>query len=443
MPNRAALAAADATVAEVLNAALWCQEPAVLVTSPPGAGKTGTVERVAAVGVLELGLRVMVAVQTNAQVVDLLARLARNFPAVPVWHFHRWNLPEVPALLRGLRNVRSTERARDLPPGPCVVVATSSKWAETDGVHFDLMVVDEAYQLREALYIQFSGLADRVLFIGDPGQLDPFTQAEIERWRADPAGPHRSCVAAFIARRGRPRSFSFPVSRRLDQGSVALVQPAFYPALPFEAAALPGERQLRLPVAGIGPVDRAVTALGAGPWSYLELPEAHAGMIDDGVVAAIAGCVHALLDRGAEVRDEHGTRPLTPDRIAVGCAHTAQTTAVRRRLRQVASQVTVETANRLQGQEFDVTIVYHPLAGRTDATAFHLDAGRLCVLLSRHRLGCLIVGRAGVADLLAVHAPAAERILGLDDDPEYDGWQAHLAVLDRLARTGAIRTGRR
>jgi hypothetical protein len=443
MPNRAALAAADATVAEVLNAALWCQEPAVLVTSPPGAGKTGTVERVAAVGLLELDLRVMVAVQTNAQVVDLVARLARNFPAVPVWHFHRWNLPEVPAPLRGLPNVRSTERTRDLPAGPCLVVATSSKWAETDGVRFDLMVVDEAYQLREALYIQFSGLADRVLFIGDPGQLDPFTQAAIERWRADPAGSHRSCVAAFIARRGRPRSFSFPVSRRLDQGSVALVQPAFYPALPFEAAALPGERQLRLPVAGIGPVDRAVTALGAGPWSYLELPEAHAGMVDDDVVAAIAGCVHALLDRGAEVRDEYGTRRLAPDRIAVGCAHTAQTTAVRRRLRQAASQVTVETANRLQGQEFDVTIVYHPLAGRTDATAFHLDAGRLCVLLSRHRIGCLIVGRAGVADLLAVHAPAAERILGLDDDPEYDGWQAHLAVLDRLGGAAAIRTVRR
>jgi hypothetical protein len=393
--------------------------------------------------VLELGLRVMLAVQTNAQVVDLVARLACDFPALTMWHYHRWNLREIPAPLRDLANVRSTERTRDLPAGPCVVVATSDKWAETDGVRFDLMVVDEAFQLREALYIQFSGLADRVLFIGDPGQLDPVTQAEIERWRADPAGPHRSCVAAFIARRGRPRGFSFPLSRRLDKASVALVQPAFYPELPFEAAVLAGERELRLPVAGIGPVDRAVTALGTGPWSYLELPEAHAGMVDDGVVEAIAGCVHALLDRGAEVRDEHGTRPLTSDRIAVGCAHTAQTTAVRRRLRQVASQITVETANRLQGQELDVMIVYHPLAGRTDATAFHLDAGRLCVLLSRHRLGCLVVGRAGVADLLAVHAPAAERVLGLDDDPEYDGWQAHLAVLDRLGGTAAIRTARR
>jgi hypothetical protein len=80
---------------------------------------------------------------------------------------------------------------------------------------------------------------------------------------------------------------------------------------------------------------------------------------------------------------------------------------------------------------------------RITGRLFFLDAGRLCVLLSRHRLGCLIVGRAGVADLLAVHAPTAERILGLDDDPEYDGWQAHLTVLDRLGGAAAIRTVRR
>jgi hypothetical protein len=62
------------------------------------------------------------------------------------------------------------------------------------------------------------------------------------------------------------------------------------------------------------------------------------------------------------------------------------------------------------------------------------------VLLSRHRLGCLIVGRAGVADLLALHAPSAERVLGLDDDPEYDGWRAHLALLDGLSHAAAVRT---
>src|ERR1700730_9622283 len=61
------------------------------------------------------------------------------------------------------------------------------------------------------------------------------------------------------------------------------------------------------------------------------------------------------------------------------------------------------TANRLQGREFDVTIVLHPLSGRRDATAFHLEAGRLCVLASRHRHACIVVSRAGIADLLDAH----------------------------------------
>jgi hypothetical protein len=63
---------------------------------------------------------------------------------------------------------------------------------------------------------------------------------------------------------------------------------------------------------------------------------------------------------------------------------------------------------------------------------FHLDTGRLCVLMSRHRLGCVVVGRAGAHDLLAHHAPSSERILGLSEDREHEGWLAHLTVLERL-----------
>ena len=71
--------------------------------------------------------------------------------------------------------------------------------------------------------------------------------------------------------------------------------------------------------------------------------------------------------------------------------------------------ITVDTANRLQGREFDVTIVLHPLSGRRDATAFHLEAGRLCVLTSRHRHACIVVARAGIAELLDAH-PSTEPV---------------------------------
>src|SRR5580700_487990 len=89
------------------------------------------------------------------------------------------------------------------------------------------------------------------------------------------------------------------------------------------------------------------------------------------------------------------------------------------------------TANRLQGREFDVMIMLHPLSGRRDATAFHLEAGRLCVLASRHRHACVVVARAGIPELLDAH-PSAEPV-HLNVPVKFpDGWAANQAVLAHL-----------
>ena len=84
---------------------------------------------------------------------------------------------------------------------------------------------------------------------------------------------------------------------------------------------------------------------------------------------------------------------VTAARIAIGVAHRDQAAAVKRALGCAAYPVlsgsggtrrwwSPDTANRLQGREFDVTIMLHPLSGRRDATAFHLEAAA-CVLASR------------------------------------------------------------
>ena len=91
------------------------------------------------------------------------------------------------------------------------------------------------------------------------------------------------------------------------------------------------------------------------------------------------------------------------------------------------------TANRLQGREFDVMIMLHPLSGRRDATAFHLEAGRLCVLASRHRHACVVVARAGIPELLDAH-PSAEPVhLGVPVKFP-DGWEAQQSFMAHLAR---------
>lgn len=88
----------------------------------------------------------------------------------------------------------------------------------------------------------------------------------------------------------------------------------------------------------------------------------------------------------------------------------------------------VSTANKVQGREYEVVLVWHPLAGRRDATAFHLEAGRMCVMLSRHRQVCIVAGRAG-ADRLLAEFPDADPIF-LDEPEKFpDGWEANSLVL--------------
>ena len=83
-------------------------------------------------------------------------------------------------------------------------------------------------------------------------------------------------------------------------------------------------------------------------------------------------------------------------------------------------------------------LVYHPLSGRSDADTFHLDAGRMCVALSRHRVACFIVSRAGVRDMLLRYAPSGDRVLGLDQDREYDGWRAQVRIAEELDDAGRV-----
>lgn len=82
--------------------------------------------------------------------------------------------------------------------------------------------------------------------------------------------------------------------------------------------------------------------------------------------------------------------------------------------------------------DFDITLVVHPLSGRRDATAFHLETGRLCVLTSRHRHACIVIARADITDLLDAH-PSTEPVhLGVSATFP-DGWEANQAILAHLA----------
>jgi hypothetical protein len=197
---------------------------------------------------------------------------------------------------------------------------------------------------------------------------------------------------------------------------------------------------------GMTTFDLALQTAADTGWALYELPHRHALRTDAEAIGACAELAARLLLRGAVADSEQGPRPVTADRIAIGVAHRDQAAAVRRALRERAlaypvlsgperdvTAVVADTANRLQGREFDVTIVLHPLSGRRDATAFHLEAGRLCVLASRHRHACVVVARAGIPELLDAH-PSAEPVhLGVPVKFP-DGWEAHQSFMAHLSR---------
>ncbi|MFJ8779941.1 AAA domain-containing protein [Streptomyces sp. NPDC102476] len=430
-PGAEAARATDA----ILHDTLRGTHRGVVVDSPPGAGKSTLVVR-AALELADAERSLMVVAQTNAQVDDLVLRLAEKNPELPVGRLHSSDADPYDKALDALANVRKSAKAGDLAGLP-VVISTAAKWGHVKvDEPWAHAIVDEAYQMRSDALLAVAGLFERALFVGDPGQLDPFAIVGSEQWAGLSYDPSASAVTTLLAHNPQLPQHRLPVSWRLPASAAPLVSDAFYPYTPFRSGTDHGDRRLTfgVPSDGSGP-DRVIDAAAESGWGLLELPARHTPRTDPEAVRAVATVVRRLLDRGGAAVSERSPdpAPLTTDRIAVGTAHRDQAAAVRAALADLGvMDVTVDTANRLQGREYDVTVVLHPLSGRPDATAFHLETGRLCVLASRHRHACVVVCRAGVSELLDDY-PSTEPVqLGtLVKFP--DGWEANHAVLARLA----------
>jgi hypothetical protein len=447
-------AVVDRVVAEILGG----RRRVVRVAAPPGAGKSRLVRQVMATALQEQATA-LIAVQTNAQAIDLATAMAESLQAEGRTHrFGFWPSAEAKeehptemARLRDQPGVVFCESTREANRGPGVMLAVARKWAwhrasrkEDQLLHrrFELGVVDEAYQMRTAELMRFGDALEKLLLVGDPGQLEPFTPVETDRWTgsaASPLMPSPRAVEALLGKDALAR-FALPASFRLDARAAPVVARCFYPALDFRAVAQLGERALSLAPPGESAEDAALDRAASAGWALLELPAAVTVRDDEAVAAALARLARRLFERRAQVTAEwppplRAGRPLEPASVAIAVAHRDQRARVRERLDAcpLTAQVTVDTANRLQGREYDVVLVWHPLSGRVDASAFHLDTGRLCVMASRHRQACVLVARAGLADLLDDHLPSGLRPRGAPDDREHDGWLAHRQLLELTA----------
>ncbi|GAA0991781.1 AAA family ATPase [Acrocarpospora macrocephala] len=416
---------ARATTAEILTDYTSGAHRGLVVDSPPGAGKTTLVVS-ATIELVKADQRLMIVAQTNEQVDDLVDKLASNAPGTSIGRLHAEGFEPPDRVTRhpGVTLHNKIENVENCQ----VVVATADKWAYISGRAWEWAIVDEAYQMRSDKLLAVAPLfaAGHTLFVGDPGQLDPFSVIESDRWTGMAWDPLQSAVAV-TQRINNLKVHQLPVSWRLPASAAPIVSRAFYPAAGFSPGTAPGDRRLELTVPG--PRDPTIEEAAASGWALHELPDRHTVRTDPEVAHACATLARRILERGTVAHDEHGSHPVTPDRIAIGCAHNDQVAAVR--AAGAPEGVTIDTANRLQGREYDITLVWHPLSGRRDATAFHLESGRLCVLTSRHRHACVVVARAGIPALLD-HHPSSPRIQLNVPIKFPDGWTANHTILAHL-----------
>lgn len=427
-------------------------ESAVLVEAPPGAGKSTLTCSVANKLVIgEKGLRLPIVTQTNDQADDILLSLHDKYPSLEIGRLLGQSGP-APTVARLLSNSPTVSTGTHCDEGELrrarVIVGTARKWQyerarlQGTGTQFPIGLIDEAYQMRSDLLLGISSLFQTLLCVGDPGQLDPFTQIDDSLWRGLPYSPARSAMAVLRANHGDLEPIQLPKSWRLPPSAASIVSQAFYPYAQFGPGTDESQRSLTFGRAprGTGGFQstHALERAAASGWAYLELPEKYTVRTDDEIASNLAAIVEQALHRGGTVVDERHPegRALTSDRIAVITAHNDQVQAVRYQLHALGVNpdlVVVSTANKIQGREYDLVAVWHPLAGRRDATSFHLEAGRMCVMLSRHRHGCVVVGRGG-ADRLLSEFPDSDPVF-LDEPETFpDGWQANFEVLQHLAQ---------
>lgn len=418
--------------------------PALVVSAPPGAGKSRLVVAIAG-RALQLDQSVVVSAPTRSQVAELAVRLRDAGHDVLFYGASGYVLPAA-CLARGVGLTARGEVAAQALAGGCVVVATVAKLAATGHIDgkVDLLVIDEAWQVPDYVGLRLGGVATRLCLVGDPGQIPPVVATRIDRFASLPAGPQVAFPAALVER--WPESVALHrlvASRRVPPETAAVLTTIFYPEHDFGSLAPPS----RLAVDPTAHCSTALELLGGGASLVLGLVGSKEGggsrgTLEERIAQAIADLTSEIL-RARPSRVEHGAGggadavALEERSIGVVCGHIRQVAAVDAELvARGVRGVRVETAERWQGLEREIMIAWHPAGTDDDPSSFGVEAGRLCVMASRHKLACVVVAPSDVERRVLDVARGGRSLAGRDE--AYDGALANLALIDELVRRGLV-----
>jgi hypothetical protein len=216
------------------------------------------------------GERLMIVAQTNDQVDDLISRLGAAAPSLPVGRLSAVDHLPSPRV-SAHPGCRVGAKVGELG-APAVTIGTAAKWATVTEGTWPWAIIDEAYQMRSDALLRVASRFARALFVGDPGQLDPFSTVEVDRWTGLSWDPMQSAVAVLLRHNPSLPVHRLPVSWRLPFSAAPVVASAFYPFTGFRSGTGSADRNLTFagvlaPGCGAGRrgLDRLGPARIAGP----------------------------------------------------------------------------------------------------------------------------------------------------------------------------------
>ena len=431
--RRKMIQAGQASVLEAVLKEVQRSEALSIVKAPPGSGKTELLVR-AAKRLSADNARVAVAAQTNAQADDICTRLLAAKVA---------NVIRLEGSTPGVvpPGVRVENRPANLPTGACVVVATARKWEYGDFWPFDVLFVDEAWQMTWSSFLGLDRVAGRFVLIGDPGQIPPVVTVDTAFWETTRRAPHFPAPDLLI-REGLGSILTLPASWRLPADTASAVK-SFYD-FDFDCWAAPGDRVLRVSKRSKDVVDAAIDRLSLGSVVALTLPNPSGGsppLVDDELAQTAIDLASRLMARGAETSIGDGPapdiQPLAPADIGFCATHRVMNARMEELRPAGLSASRVDTAERWQGLQRKVMVVIHPLSGVEEPSGFDLDTGRLCVMASRHRVGLVVLAREDVTSTLDGLIVGADQAIGRPD-ANGRGHAQHAAFWDGIVRSGQL-----
>jgi hypothetical protein len=388
------------------------EERLAVVQAPPGSGKTHLLLQAVREAFCRKQ-RVAIATQTRSQADDICRRLVRDFELSAIRFVAQGGVsPAVPPGIQILSD------KKQLPTGPCIAVATTAKWGLIELDHpFDVVVIEEAWQMAWADFMLLGQVAPRFVLIGDPGQIAPVVSIDTARWETAPRAPHRPAPDLVLREhRAEALSLALPATRRLPFCTAELIKP-FYD-FPFGTWAEPGERKLVGGRQAKGALGAAIDSLACGSAVGLTLPTPEGGppLEDDPDVADLAvTAVRTILECQPDYWMNGTGAALKPEDIGLCATHHVMNAAMGLRLDKKMRGVAIDTPERWQGLERKVMVVVHPLSGVTQPSEFDLATGRLCVMASRHQISLVVVARDHLSDTLETHLPVADQPIGRRD----------------------------